>query len=330
MSNFSFRSIRGGYLSEYRTEIYGVAALLIIIGHSQDFMTAIFSDAVISIIGYGGIGVAMFAFLGGMGLWHSMQRDSNVGRFYIRRIKRLLIPYLIISIPYYIIFDWIIKGNLLLCLKDITFVSYFLDGGGTWYVAWIFLMYIVYPWYYLLGEKLFKRHREVLSMIALGVMIIAEVALVSTGNESVITKYQNSFGATIAIVIGDCLAKDIKKDKKYVLWLSLACIILAPLYLFDIVSGAAVYVWFFALEGIFLCGLFSILFCLLNGGLLSRAAAVLGAASLESYMFNVYLISFARLILGNSISTMWGVVGYLVVCIVGLGFAYFVHIALNS
>lgn len=43
---------------------------MIVFGHSQDFVHSVFPDSLISVIGYGGIGVTMFAFLSGIGLWH--------------------------------------------------------------------------------------------------------------------------------------------------------------------------------------------------------------------------------------------------------------------
>ena len=58
---------RGGQLLNiHRKEIFGFAALMIVFGHSQDFVHSVFPDSLISVIGYGGIGVTMFAFLSGM------------------------------------------------------------------------------------------------------------------------------------------------------------------------------------------------------------------------------------------------------------------------
>lgn len=51
----------GSLLNLYRSELFGIAALLIVIGHSQDFVRAILPEKMIEIIGYGGIAAQDFA-----------------------------------------------------------------------------------------------------------------------------------------------------------------------------------------------------------------------------------------------------------------------------
>ena len=51
----------------------------------------------------------IFVFLSGMGLYYSFSKDSNVKKFYIKRYKRILIPYVIVAIAF-----WGIKDLLIL------------------------------------------------------------------------------------------------------------------------------------------------------------------------------------------------------------------------
>ncbi len=73
----------------------------------------------------------------------------------------------------------------------------------------------------------------------------------------------------------------------------------------------------FALVGIGLCALISIIIehfpIWLNAGLKR-----VGKVSLECYLFNIYFISVARVILGDRIGSLMGGITYIAVIIVGI------------
>ena len=50
---------------------------LLNIHRKEIFGHYIFPDSLVSVIGYGGIGVTMFAFLSGIGLWHSLDNNDD-------------------------------------------------------------------------------------------------------------------------------------------------------------------------------------------------------------------------------------------------------------
>lgn len=52
---------------------------------------------------FGSIGVEIFLFLSGMGLFFSMRKNENVLCFYKKRLKRLSVPYVLIGGIYWII-----------------------------------------------------------------------------------------------------------------------------------------------------------------------------------------------------------------------------------
>lgn len=119
---------RGQLLNIHRKEIFVVATLLIIFGHSQDFVHSIFSDSLISVIGYGGIGVTMFAFLSGIGLWHLLDNNDDILNFYKKRTKRVIIPYLFIAIPFCLLLDIYVKKDAMLFIQEVTCVGYWING----------------------------------------------------------------------------------------------------------------------------------------------------------------------------------------------------------
>lgn len=95
-------SLENGFdlLSKYRTAIMGFAALWILFSHvwlrvfySIPFLSHI--EEFIKKIGF--CGVDIFLFLSGLGLTFSIKKHSTKD-FYYNRIKRILLPFLIISI----------------------------------------------------------------------------------------------------------------------------------------------------------------------------------------------------------------------------------------
>ena len=89
-------------LSKYRNEIFGLSIIGVIILHYVQILYNMNIGGKVGsfVKGYyyliGSTGVEIFLFLSGMGLCFSMNKDSNVLRFYNRRFKRLLLPYAIL------------------------------------------------------------------------------------------------------------------------------------------------------------------------------------------------------------------------------------------
>lgn len=89
-----------GLVSKYRSQLFGFAILWIMCMHSREF-TPLLDDAILSqyilydgIILVGGVGVDIFLFLSGVGLYYAQEKGPTLGQFYARRFQRLLIPYL--------------------------------------------------------------------------------------------------------------------------------------------------------------------------------------------------------------------------------------------
>lgn len=65
-----------GDLSRYRTELMGLSALLILICHSTLYIYM--PSIVVYALSVANIGVDLFFFLSGMGMWYSLQRRCDV------------------------------------------------------------------------------------------------------------------------------------------------------------------------------------------------------------------------------------------------------------
>lgn len=138
-------------LLQYRSQIYGFSALWIIFFHINNHFP-VNLPILTPFLKVGNCGVDIFMFLSGYCLSLSFEKNSDIKSFYKKRIIRLIIPFLIISIPYYILKNFIRtplsngEFNLFGFFKDVIGESFFFEGlRTTWFVHAIFLMYIIFP-----------------------------------------------------------------------------------------------------------------------------------------------------------------------------------------
>lgn len=128
-------------LSKNRSTIYGISIFLIVFCHSSlNFENFLLLKDIKSI---GNFGVDVFLLLSGISLYYSFEKNSSIKQFYSRRLKRVLLPTIIICVPYYIVEDFIVsKNGLLMFLYDISGISF------SWFC---FLFYVLF--YSLLHTK---------------------------------------------------------------------------------------------------------------------------------------------------------------------------------
>ncbi|MGG6547118.1 UNVERIFIED_CONTAM: acyltransferase family protein, partial [Prevotella sp. 15_C9] len=60
------------------------------------------NDLYIGLSRISNIGVDMFFFLSGIGLWYSWAKDSSTNTFYLKRIFRIYPTWLIVATAYYV------------------------------------------------------------------------------------------------------------------------------------------------------------------------------------------------------------------------------------
>lgn len=143
---------RNDLLSKYRGALMGISILLIILFHfTEDCQTYEYhyTGWIYWFRTYiGSSSVDAFLFFSGLGLYYSMKKNPDVGAFYRRRFAKLLIPYLIVAVPSYIVLDIFVKhhGIWEVC-KDVAFVSFFTEGDRWyWYIGLMLFCYLIYPY----------------------------------------------------------------------------------------------------------------------------------------------------------------------------------------
>lgn len=148
---------------KYRSQIYGFCALWIVLHHLLSFFSIPgFSHIplVYPFISMGSAGVDVFMFLSGYCLCLSFVRDSSISHFYEKRVLRLLVPYLIVAVPYFLWRNSTISAqdngtiNLVGFFCDITGISFWSRGmKNAWFVDAIFLFYLVFPFLFRVVSK---------------------------------------------------------------------------------------------------------------------------------------------------------------------------------
>lgn len=146
-----------GWVSKYRSALMGLATLGILMCHAPANGVDL-PFHLNSVLGLGQMGVMIFFFVSGLGLYYSTRRMehsiSGIAAWYRKRFVRLFVPYLIIYAPALYLsmsngtsLNW---GGYLLNLSTI---SYWIDKTGCWFVDILLPIYLLTPLWNRLLEK---------------------------------------------------------------------------------------------------------------------------------------------------------------------------------
>lgn len=198
-------------LSKYRGQIMGVASIMVVLLH---FVVELYPDLHIPgatvILGRGNIGVDIFLLVSGMGLWFSMSKDDNTKRFYLKRIRRVLLPALVITLPYWIWFDLFFqRSGIFRFVLDWTGLSFWTHGvTTTWYVSFIIICYLFYP----LIFRLQKKNRSLILWLSLFLIVIC--SLLAFVMPSIYEKYEIALTRIPVFFIGSYLGEYVLNSKE--------------------------------------------------------------------------------------------------------------------
>lgn len=98
-------------ISKFRTELMGLSALGIIACHAAPNGVYLPSP-LYQLAAFGQLGVIIFFFLSGMGVFYSLsQFEGSVWKWYKRRFLRIGIPYSLLAIPFFIFAQFRNRGG---------------------------------------------------------------------------------------------------------------------------------------------------------------------------------------------------------------------------
>ncbi len=82
-------------LTAYRSELFGIATLMIVLCHSVSIVP--FPGGLATLISYGTMGVNIFLFLSGIGLYYSLKNKADCWIYKKQRFNRVIGPYVFIG-----------------------------------------------------------------------------------------------------------------------------------------------------------------------------------------------------------------------------------------
>ena len=146
----TFPDIQLSSISRYRGELMGMAMLFIILFH----VWLPRGDMFFGLRRCGNVGVDMFLFLSGIGLWYSWSKRPALVQYFIRRYVRVYPAWLIIACLYYIP-RFPKGGNMGDLLGDILINwDFWLNCElHFWYIPTIMMLYTIAPFYMRLIER---------------------------------------------------------------------------------------------------------------------------------------------------------------------------------
>ena len=279
-----------GLLSDYRTELMGIAALMVILCHSLmppsiDYR----SDFLKWFLIQGNRGVDIFFFVSGFGLCFSLskhfRKENKTGFYsqfwdwYTRRFSRILPAYLILGAIFFV-FEGIHNNTLTLpyIIGNLSTIQYWSTGKGIWYIAALLPLYIIAPFYFLLIKN---TNKFLISSIAIILYLLLGVYFANWEGYKTF-KVVEKF---VSFIIGFYLA-DLIESRKKINIISAFAIITAIFILIKLIFPKGTYY-----EWLFIYPIMVLSIYLFQIPIIYNASKWCGEKSLESYLSNCVLIS---------------------------------------
>ncbi len=216
--------------SKYRGMLMGIAILGIMFFHytvSRGNEANWFESCYHLYIG--GSFVDVFLILSGIGLYYSFKKVSNLSVFYEKRYVRILIPYMLIAVPFWFCKDFLIRSRgPIRFLKDLFFITFFQRGTKTfWYIFLICICYLIFPALFQLFEAASDHATEYIYYISLFTFFSVISLMIQDHN---VELYENIKMALVRFpaFCGGCLIGKMSYEKrpipKYVYGIMLASV----------------------------------------------------------------------------------------------------------
>lgn len=297
--------------SKYRTQIMGLAAIMIILCHIRGIEYSNF-PFLEKLLWFGNYGVEIFLFVSGIGMYYSLTKENiSLIQWYKRRYVRITVPFLLIAISIYplrLILN--IPASMSDFLLYITTLEFWIHHRGAWYVAMLLPLYFLTPYI----VKVVNTSKAKIITVSVLIILLLGFSYIPLGNDIV----RNIQFVTLRVpifILGIVIAPYVKNEQR-INAVSIGIIVLAGLLLwhycsFPLGGGIAV---------VLLIGVFITLVC--KSKLINGCLSFMGRMSLESYLTNIYL---GHIIMKSDVIKLSGGVKALIVIVIGISTAYIFH-----
>lgn len=316
-------------ISESRGLLMGVATLIVAFFHCYSYhFERIISDGTLArffnfLRNTGNVGVDIFLFLSAIGLYFSFSKDSDVKKFYKKRLLRVVPSIVIVASIYYII-HW---SGILPFIKGITLTNFYIDGiRDFWYFSLLIVLYLLYPVLYKAIEK-----KDLLGLIGLLLVSVGSTILIMYLLPGLYKNIEIALTRVPVFLIGIYVGKNVmnKKDIPEVsIIVFLILFILINYLLFNFKFNPYIYVrYMYCLLGISIVFLISYLHSKISFKYSDKFLIFMGTYSMEVYLIFEKLCLDVRKIKGLTISNNF--LFYTVMFIVTMGISYLLKLLCN-
>lgn len=210
----------------------GIATLFVLLLHGNAFNWPEKFHFIVKLIDEGNVGVDIFLFLSGIGLYFSMRKNPNILDFYGRRFSRIIPSYLVLAIPLYAVLIMILDSksffDYIMNLSSVGFWLPNLRDLTSWYVAFIIPLYLLYPMLYFCFNR-FSEKKNLLFLVFLIFAVLLEILLIVFCQEYFA---QIEIAITrLPIFITGCFCANFVYEKAQIKFLSLKFISLVIIFL---------------------------------------------------------------------------------------------------
>ena len=301
----------------FRTEIMGIAAIWVMLLHIfSELYPEIHIPLLHIVIERGNLGVDIFLLFSGIGLYFSQSKNSDVKQFYLKRMKRVVVPWIILSAPYWAIMTVINHESIPDFFINLFGLSFWIKGLATvWYVALIIILYLLYPLIFRIQQKY-----GTMAIICIIVFCLMGNILLLFAAPDYYEKVDLALARVPVFLIGSIWGKvcrDQKSENKLEMcWIvvygaaSVLCFLASSAVSHNSRSvGRLLYFLGGTGVGIFIIILLSIVFTKWKLSLFKSVFAFMGKMSLELYLLHVFVRNLtAKSGIGDGSSSMMKVV----------------------
>lgn len=289
-------SLNWNLLSKYRGQLCGISILWVMLFHLTEIKKNKLPYVLQDLYGFlvhGNLGVEIFLFLSGMGLFYSLKNSNDITEFYNKRVKKILLPYLLISGTYFFINNILVSNNVTLFLKNITMYSFWAEGNrAVWFICIIVPLYIVYPF---LHKYIFEDKKALLWLFLIILLLYVGIYLLKVCDLKAYVKIEIALTRIPVFLSGCYFGKLSYENKELGIWekVLILFLLIMGLYAFDhknfsLLTWKLMRIPYFIL-GIVFPWFFIILLEFINSNRLNKMLCYMGGISLELYLSHVAL-----------------------------------------
>ncbi len=218
--------------SEHRGFLMGVAAILIVIFHCEFFTEASSDIGIINsffvILWQFNIGVEMFLVVSGIGLYFSFEKNKVCfSQYYTKRLLNVYLISLIVDLPYIICLNLFVEkqGMVYNFLEWTKLHNWMGKSDLSWYVAFVMVLYALYPLIYKLMKKLEKTKFEFFTVCAVCIFIFALCIVLYVFQPKLYDAVEIALTRVPIFIIGCYLGKFVYNKQQYGNMFYIVCII---------------------------------------------------------------------------------------------------------